>query len=62
MSDINNDSAGQVSPSNSCSTTETFRLTSRLLSPSGNRYGNVSVLREKVRGIALQVRYFLKNK
>jgi hypothetical protein len=55
---LKNDLTGQVSSSNCCSTTETSHLTPRIISPSGNRYGNVSVLREKVRGIALQIAQF----
>lgn len=57
--EIKHDSTGQPSPSSSCSVSgEASRSSPRMLSPSGGRHKNVSILREKVRGIARHIVQF----
>uniref|UniRef100_A0A1I8BSL7 WD_REPEATS_REGION domain-containing protein n=1 Tax=Meloidogyne hapla TaxID=6305 RepID=A0A1I8BSL7_MELHA len=56
MLEIKHASTGQDSPSSSCS--ESGASSTRMLSPSGGRNKNVSVLREKVRGIARHIAQF----
>ncbi|CAK5046444.1 unnamed protein product [Meloidogyne enterolobii] len=59
MLEIKHDSTGQPSPSSSCSASgEASRSSPRMLSPSGSRHKNVSILREKVRGIARHIVQF----